>query len=66
MPPLGREAAPAFPTFNRMFRVYGRFAAERGQAPSPQRLAPTIGNQRFSFHFSLNNNNWRFTCPHNR
>ncbi|POA30098.1 hypothetical protein C1884_14575 [Pseudomonas sp. GW460-R15] len=57
MPPLGREAAPKHSTdFRQMYRVtgfYACFAAERGQAPSPQRsvavatVQDTVASGRF-------------------
>jgi hypothetical protein len=45
LPPLGREAAPKTAIevrqVHRMRWFYDCYAAERGQAPSPQRFAPT-------------------------
>ena len=39
LPPLGREAAPPFLQIHHITWIYDRFAAERGQAPSPQKPA---------------------------
>ncbi|MDT9678798.1 hypothetical protein F6R97_30395 [Pseudomonas sp. JV414] len=55
LPPLGREAAPYIFQIYRVAWTYDCFAAERGQAPSPQQLSPqqTPSPQGLRYSFSL-------------